>query len=108
MEVAEEEPVAPRSVDRKIPRDLETVVLKALAKKPEERYQSAQELADDTGLSIKRLDKLFKGARGVVSESQTLTEKGDGLICTKCKLLYEIKDDIPIMLVDDDPPSSPR
>ena len=29
-----------------------------------------------------------------------LTEKGDGLICDKCKLLYEIKDDIPIMLVD--------
>ena len=27
-----------------------------------------------------------------------LTEAGDGLICEKCKLLYEIKDDIPIML----------
>ena len=23
-----------------------------------------------------------------------------GIICEKCKLLYEIKDDIPIMLVD--------
>ena len=31
----------------------------------------------------------------------TLTEKGDGLICKKCKLLYEIKDDIPIMLIDE-------
>jgi uncharacterized protein YbaR (Trm112 family) len=30
-----------------------------------------------------------------------LTEKGDGLICKKCKLLYEIKDDIPIMLIDE-------
>jgi hypothetical protein len=30
-----------------------------------------------------------------------LTEKGDGLICDKCKLLYEIKDDIPIMLIDE-------
>ncbi len=30
-----------------------------------------------------------------------LTEKGDGLICRKCKLLYEIKDDIPIMLIDE-------
>ena len=28
-----------------------------------------------------------------------LNEKGDGLICDKCKLLYEIKDDIPIMLL---------
>lgn len=30
-----------------------------------------------------------------------LTAKGDGLICRKCKLLYEIKDDIPIMLIDE-------
>ncbi len=30
-----------------------------------------------------------------------LTEKRDGLICKKCKLLYEIKDDIPIMLIDE-------
>ncbi len=30
-----------------------------------------------------------------------LNEKGDGLICEKCKLLYEIKDDIPIMLIDE-------
>ncbi len=30
-----------------------------------------------------------------------LNDKGDGLICDKCKLLYEIKDDIPIMLIDE-------
>ena len=30
-----------------------------------------------------------------------LNESGDGLICDKCKLLYEIKDDIPIMLIDE-------
>ena len=28
----------------------------------------------------------------------------DGLICEKCKLLYEIKDDIPIMLIDEAKP----
>ena len=33
-----------------------------------------------------------------------LTEKGDGLICDHCKLLYEIKDDIPIMLIDEAKP----
>ena len=27
-----------------------------------------------------------------------LNAVGDGLICDNCKLLYEIKDDIPIML----------
>jgi len=29
-----------------------------------------------------------------------LNQKGDGLICDACKLMYEIKDDIPIMLID--------
>lgn len=31
----------------------------------------------------------------------TLTPAGDGLICAPCKLLYEIRDDIPIMLIDE-------
>jgi uncharacterized protein YbaR (Trm112 family) len=33
-----------------------------------------------------------------------LNEAGDGLICDKCRLLYEIKDDIPIMLIDEAKP----
>jgi uncharacterized protein YbaR (Trm112 family) len=30
-----------------------------------------------------------------------LTEKQDGLVCKACKLMYPIKDDIPIMLIDE-------
>lgn len=30
-----------------------------------------------------------------------LTDKQDGLVCHACKLLYPIKDDIPVMLVDE-------
>ncbi len=33
-----------------------------------------------------------------------LTEQQDGLICEACKLLYPIKDDIPIMLIDEAQP----
>lgn len=33
-----------------------------------------------------------------------LNETEDGLICDKCKLLYEIKDDIPIMLIEEAKP----
>ncbi len=33
-----------------------------------------------------------------------LNDTEDGLICNKCKLLYEIKDDIPIMLIDEAKP----
>ena len=29
-----------------------------------------------------------------------LTEEENGLICSKCRLLYEIIDDIPVMLID--------
>lgn len=31
----------------------------------------------------------------------------DGLICDQCRLLYEIKNDIPIMLVDQAKPIKP-
>jgi uncharacterized protein YbaR (Trm112 family) len=31
----------------------------------------------------------------------SLTEQEDGLVCEKCKLLYEIKDNIPIMLIEE-------
>ncbi|MBU1404688.1 MAG: Trm112 family protein [Proteobacteria bacterium] len=30
-----------------------------------------------------------------------LTETKDGLVCESCKLLYEIREDIPIMLIDE-------
>ena len=33
-----------------------------------------------------------------------LTGKKDGLVCDRCKLLYEIKDDIPVMLIDEAKP----
>jgi eukaryotic-like serine/threonine-protein kinase len=46
-QIASEEPVLPRSLDRTISVDLETILLKAMAKNPAERYASAGELADD-------------------------------------------------------------
>lgn len=30
-----------------------------------------------------------------------INEKGDGLVCDKCKVMYPIKDDIPVMLIDE-------
>lgn len=36
-----------------------------------------------------------------------LNEAGNGLICEKCNLLYEIRDDIPIMLIDEAKPIKP-
>ena len=33
-----------------------------------------------------------------------LNTSEDGLICDSCKLLYEVRDDIPIMLIDEAKP----
>lgn len=33
-----------------------------------------------------------------------LNKDNDGLICDSCRLLYEIKDEIPIMLIDEAKP----
>jgi uncharacterized protein YbaR (Trm112 family) len=30
-----------------------------------------------------------------------LNEKGDGLVCDACRLMYPIRNDIPIMLIDE-------
>jgi serine/threonine-protein kinase len=45
--VVHEQPARPRAVDRGVPPALEAVCLKALAKKPGDRYASAKALADD-------------------------------------------------------------
>jgi serine/threonine protein kinase len=45
--IAFEEPAPPRRLDRAVPAELETIVLKALEKNPADRYATAGELADD-------------------------------------------------------------
>jgi len=45
--VLHDAPELPRSLDPKVPRDLETIVLKAIAKEPGDRYPTAQALGED-------------------------------------------------------------
>src|SRR5262245_24857227 len=47
LQVLEDEPRPPRRLNERIPRDLETICLKAMAKSAGRRYQTAQELGDD-------------------------------------------------------------
>lgn len=37
-------------------------------------------------------------------EAVALNEEKNGLVCEKCALLYEIRDDIPVMLIDEAKP----
>src|SRR5262249_18117759 len=45
--IVNESPPRPRKVDPRVPRDLETIVLKASAKDPANRYAGAAEMAED-------------------------------------------------------------
>jgi WD40 repeat protein/serine/threonine protein kinase len=45
--IAEVDPVSPRKLEKHIPPELETIVLKAMEREPAHRYQAARELAED-------------------------------------------------------------
>jgi serine/threonine protein kinase/WD40 repeat protein len=62
-----EEPPRLRDLDPRIPRDLETVVLKAMAKEPGRRYQTANELAEDL--------RRFLADRPVLARRSTAPER---------------------------------
>ncbi len=67
-QVLEEDPAPPRAWNRAVPAELETIVLKAMAKAPADRYGTARELADDL--------RRFLDDRPVLARRPTLLDRG--------------------------------
>ncbi len=86
--ILHDDPTPPRKINPAIPRDLETVVLKALAREPERRYQTPGELAadlkrflDDRPVSARpvgEVEKLWRWCR----RNSTLTALAACLLAT--------------------------
>jgi serine/threonine protein kinase len=62
-----EEPRPPRRLNKAVPADLETIVLKAMAKRVEDRYATARELAEDL--------RRFLEQRPILARRPTLLER---------------------------------
>jgi WD40 repeat protein len=66
--VLHDPPEAPRRIDPRIPRDLETIVLKAIAKEPGDRYATAQAMGEDL--------RRFLEDRPILARRSTTVEQG--------------------------------
>jgi hypothetical protein len=77
------EPDAPRKLRPRVPADLETICLKALSKRPEDRYEDCQALADDLRrwqegepISARRLSFTERAARWIQKKPAAATAWG--------------------------------
>jgi tetratricopeptide (TPR) repeat protein len=88
QQITLEEPRPPRRLNEAIPVELETIVLKAIAKNPAERYATAQELADD----LKRFleDKPIRARRPTLLERATKWSRRHRLVVATAVVLLVV------------------
>src|SRR5262249_21945799 len=76
-QVLHDEPLRPRALNDKVPRDLETIALKAMAKEPTRRYASAKGMPDDLRRWLGSEPILARPVRGL-ARVQPQAGLGDG------------------------------
>jgi eukaryotic-like serine/threonine-protein kinase len=77
--IAHQDPVPPRRIDSRIPVELETIVLKAMAKVAGDRYATAADMADDLGRFLD--DRPIRARRpGVLGRTARWTHRHGKLV----------------------------
>jgi eukaryotic-like serine/threonine-protein kinase len=80
-QIAFDEPRPPSRLNKAVPAELETIVLKAMAKSSEERYATAQELADDLQRFLE--DKPIRARRPTfVQRARKWARRHQGVVAT--------------------------
>ncbi len=82
-QIMHKEPRSPRSVNKKIPVDLETICLKAMEKDPDRRYQTGEDMAEDLRRFVNRFAISAKRA-GIVGRATKMVRRHRALSATAC------------------------
>ena len=86
-DVLNRDPRSPRSIDRRIPVELEIIVLKALSKPAADRYASAQELADDLRRFLQ--DEPIRGKRpSLVEQARKWSRRHPSLVAAALLVMF--------------------
>ncbi|MEX2142289.1 MAG: serine/threonine-protein kinase [Pirellulales bacterium] len=114
-QITDDEPISPRKINTAISHDLETIVLKAIAKSPDERYATARELADDLdhllrsepirarrATPLQRIARWSRRHRGLVAAAAILLAVTAGLAIAAAVLFAMERDRTIAALTDSD------
>jgi WD40 repeat protein/serine/threonine protein kinase/tetratricopeptide (TPR) repeat protein len=96
--IAEESPVRPRGLNRTIPRDLETIIWKAIEKEPADRYQSATQMREDLQRFLEGREILARRS-GPLLRARNWARRNPILACTTLALILVLSAALAVALL---------
>jgi serine/threonine protein kinase/tetratricopeptide (TPR) repeat protein len=85
-QITQDEPERPRRIDPRVPRELETIVLKAMAREPADRYATANDMANDLQRFLE--DKpILARAPNLLDRSAKFARRHRTIVFAACVLL---------------------